>query len=244
MSYIQYAQVLAQCTNIRDTFMLPILQKIESSSKATGLPREFFHYSCILGEALTSSIDTLIGVVVAAASLVLRNDHTIHVAQNLLSSTRKCLGNVFFRVLNIIDADIQLKQRTESNKIKVCCSGDGIFAGIYRQILANPAQEIAEESKNLVAKHLFTRIAYAAFILGVPLFRVMDLAVGIIAAIAAFSWLLLTEKSIDSLNNVAYRGLQIGGIVDDLYFAVMNLTEPGKIKGPSWHDKTVGDLIV
>lgn len=235
----------AEYKNLRDTLMEPIIQKVSNSTNSC-ISRETLHIPCIFVEVGYSAIDTVIGIAAAITSVVVGTDSNISskfipIAQNHLASTRKCLSNVFFRVLNSIDADIQLKPRTSSNGIIVCSQGDGIFTGKCRQILTNIFRSTAEEDVTPEEKHIYTRICYLAFGLAAPLLRTADFAIGILAVIAAIvaqGWIAVNagqinphqRDQIDSLNNLAYRGLQIGGIVDDLFFSLINFQEPGKIK--------------
>lgn len=52
--------------------------------------------------------------------------------------------------------------------------------------------------------------------------RVFDLVIGILAMTAA----LVTLGKVDVINNVAYRGLQVTGIVKDIFYNTTKMLNP------------------
>lgn len=100
-------------------------------------------------------------------------------------------------------------------------NGRGLFTSLIVDSEINAAKKFAD-SKNILVRHIFSRIGFAFTLPTSMITRVADAALGLVAATFA----LITLGKISSLNNFAYRNINLPGLIPDMFFGVIKTINP------------------
>lgn len=210
-------------TNINKT-VLTIYETEPNRTKKTQTSR-LGHLGLIPVEVVTSAIDILPATIGAIFTLASPNSDITEKVKGFLDSPQKMLSRVFLRVLNAVRLPAAVKKGAASQKPLISWVGDGLTTRYIKSFFVEIGEKCASSPSSII-KHVFSRLSYLVGGLLSIIARAFDLALGTPAALLA----LITLGNIQSLNNAAYRGLQVGGILNDIFFTLMNLRNPGKVK--------------
>lgn len=135
-----------------------------------------------------------------------------------LGCLEKCLSNAFRHSISIINihskflksppvGQLDFTKERGIKKLSICIEGQGFLTQyLVHKVLRDYARSVT--NNNLAAK-----LTYMIMIPTAVVTRITDLAIGILAAVVAFCWL----GTQPSINHLAFRGLQITGIFNDLF---------------------------
>jgi hypothetical protein len=175
---------------------------------------------------LTCAVDIIIGLGTGIGALCTlgRNRPTYKFAKHHLASSKTILADPYINVRKILNPSFVLTCKHEvpsENDPFICARGDG-FLSDYVKVYLEPKIENLKNSNSRIEKYIASRLTEA--VLGVSLI-VARVADGIIGIGAAFLSLLPFVNN-QSLNNLAYRGLQAPGLISDLFECTIKCINP------------------
>lgn len=118
-----------------------------------------------------------------------------------------------------------INPRADFPKTGTVISSDG--RGLTTNLVFEPIKKVGincRESDNFLKKHVASRLTYALLAISCLVTRAVDGIIGVPAA--ALSILTCGSVKFGSLHNVAYRGLQTTGIIDDLFYCTIKFINP------------------
>lgn len=161
---------------------------------------------------ITAAIDTIIGLGVGLASIATVGKHapTFYRAQYHLVLGQQILARLYQHCLQFLNPSAII---------------DDVEDGLTTDVVKNFFIIVAKDcyrSDSIFKRHVASRLTYALMLISCAITRLIDGVIGIIAALFSF----LTFGHFDSLNNAAYRGLFITGIVTDLFYCTVKIVNP------------------
>ncbi len=195
-----------------------------------------FGFGCI--KFVTSIADTIIGMGLGCGDIVtagkIESLHKLSVSQ--LDFSYKILSPSYRNFLKAINPkahfsdevntyDINFQKRNSEINHKppmISCRGNGLLADSIALSLDNFANR-SYQSDNLIKKYVISRLTYPVLALACLVTRLVDGIIGLLAA--TFS--LLTLGKFTLLNNIAVRGLESTGIINDFFYCVIKTINPG-----------------
>ena len=167
---------------------------------------------------MTQAVDTVIGIGAALATIgTLGNKKIYQVAIKHLDSASFLIADPYLHLLKTINPNASLQVMKGSNN-KLADPHLTTFVGKNMLSLAKSCWA----SKNKFVHHVCTRLTFALLALSCVITRVIDLIIGVVAAIGA----LVTLGTCPKWNRAAYMGLQITGIIQDLFEATIRIVNP------------------
>lgn len=226
--------------NLTHTFTSKIPSFIESewacNNEANCFNRQFtarvgYFLSAPL-ELISSIVDTAIGLLATVESLLaLGTEKSCNkIAQNHLISASAIISSPYKFLLRTLNPTA-----TFDECAPVSSKGNGLVSHYVINFLKEYGRSCTN-SPNLFKQHVISRVTYALLAISCLVTRTADGAIGIIAA--AFSF--ITLGKIDTINNIALRGLRFPGIIDDLVFCTVKFINPWS-KG--WNEPVEQELI-
>lgn len=208
--------------NVHTTICRPILNK----SAKWGVPR-LGNLVVIPLQIGTAVIDTGIGVITGIFALIFDIKPTI--VANHLECSQLILSRTFLCVLKFIDPSLGPDRSAKYGpKLTISCryARDGILTRYVKTFFT----EIASAAKGPDEKDnkhpIISRLSYLAGGLLSIITRIFDLVLGVPAVLLV----LMSIGRCEKLNAFAFRGLQIGGILNDIFFTIRNIQEPGNVE--------------
>lgn len=105
----------------------------------------------------------------------------------------------------------------------VYCGGDGLINNFFSRDLNIYAYECTAPSNHWFKRHVVSRLTHVLALVVNIICCVIDLAIGAIAAL--FSIFPCFGRR-ETLNNMAYRGLQFTGLIHDIFYHLTNILNP------------------
>jgi hypothetical protein len=179
-------------------------------------------YSTLIpGTFITSAIDTLfgLGLGIAAVCTLGSQKNVVEKAHKFLRSSPKLFVRPyanFLRVINPLSAKNSAFQKPLIKK-----SGDGFLSNFVIRPLIGFANHCTR-SDNLLKREVVSRLTYVLLAISCIATRVLDGMICIPATILS----IFTFGNCNSLNNLAYRSLQVTGIIQDLFFCTIRVMHP------------------
>lgn len=183
----------------------------------------------IPGQIVASSLDTIIAYGLSIKAIASWGSNKIvseQAAMRHLSAGRS-LGYIYLSALKTVfpwakvpdSAQVHIKYLVGTDPTLV---KNGLLTHEFSSILVKKVDSLAE-SKNWAVRHLASRSLWVVGCIGRLALRVVDFALGILAAIGS----IICLGRCATLNNYAARGLQITHIfTSDLYTGVMRTIDP------------------
>ncbi len=173
---------------------------------------------------ITCALDTIIGFGTGVVALLKHgtDEKMNKLAFSHFSKTNLLLSSPYRHLLGIINPEAEFPLRCQTRGIAV--EGNGFIS----DIVSRPLKTLAEDfrsSKNFVSKHVASRLTYALLGIASIVTKLFDLVIGIPAAALS----LVTLGKFGTLNNLAFRSLQVTGIVGDLFFATIKIVNPDAV---------------
>jgi len=148
-------------------------------------------------------------------------------ATSYLGTLQLLPSNLLMSLLKMINPKAKL-DRSEENPYPVISSGNGVVTEcLYRNL--ETITEKARNSNNPLIRHVALRIIYLVSLPFILISRCFDLAIGLVLTV----FMLITGGAYQSLNSHALAGLQITGIVTDLFLSLVKFLNPWAGKFPS-----------
>lgn len=170
-------------------------------------------------------IDTTLGVGAGVASiLTLRKYSKLNkVSEDMLSSSSFIISGPALLLLCTLNPRAKFEPKNDKNPSSplIGVMGGGFVADYVRKELSTVAKN-CWESEDPLKKHVGTRLTHALILVTAVAARVVDLVIGLLAFVAA----LLTFGKVITLNNLAYRGLQAPGLIEDVFKGLSNVINP------------------
>lgn len=185
---------------------------------------------CVPATFVTSIIDTLAGtlegILVGLPAALLHemgiaNDAALTVIADpcrRISHSNRIIAEPFKRLLQTINPKV-LRGESCKNYDRPCISAKGI-GFIANQV--HIAVNYLTTTENSLYRHIISRLVCALAPIAYIIARIADGIIGL--AVAPFALLLCGRW--ESLNNLAYRGLQAPGIIFDLYRCAIRFITP------------------
>lgn len=187
------------------------------SSETNFLKKEIFARGAYLiltpASFVTHCLDVILGVGLGIGVLCSgRTKSPLYKTYNLhIKNSEKIISDLYVNFLRAINPTADIVRRGE----------DGFLSHAFIQGFVNHKEKWAE-SKNFLKRHVATRLKYALMAVSCVISRLADGIIGL----SAGSLSLLTAGTIPILNHIAYRGLQITGIIDDLLYCTVKCINP------------------
>jgi hypothetical protein len=105
---------------------------------------------------------------------------------------------------------------------RISSKGDGLITNFVKEKLNAALKSCTKPERNWAMRHIVSRLTIGLRTIASLITRIVDFPIGLIAGL--FS--LLSLGTCESLNNTAFRGLQVTGIVTDLLEGVVQLLNP------------------
>lgn len=195
------------------------------------------HLALVFWSVVMSGADSIIGVGAGLASVLTGGRHrpTFKCALIHLDSSRQIIALPYVNLLKTLNPDATFSgsmanmsymdrylARTIGRKDAFITSdGDGFITHYVSGTLKSIARG-CYNSDNIIKRHLVTRLTYVLLAITSVITRIVDGIIGVIAALASF----LTVGKFESINNLAYRGLQTPGIINDLFYCTIKFMNP------------------
>lgn len=167
---------------------------------------------------VTGIADTVLGTAATAASILtlgkfegISKFAARHIASGIIT-------NPYVFLLKTINPNAQF---TTHNNALISAEGRGFIAKEAYDFFAIMEYK-CQRSESLIMNYLGSRITSAVMAIACVVTRAVDGVIGIIAA--AFS--LLTLGKVESFNNLAFRGLQITDVINDLLYCTLKVFNP------------------
>lgn len=162
------------------------------------------HFALIPLAALTTILDTIIGVgaaIAVVATLATRRDIFVFTFRHLMNCSY-ILSGPFKEILLTINP--QAKFKVVENALS------GLTTGIVNDFVGENFKKL-KQSENLFIKHVASRCFRIIMLVALVAARLIDFPIGVVAAPLA----LLTFGKIQLLNDAAFNGLRVTGIIYD-----------------------------
>lgn len=168
---------------------------------------------------VTSAVDAIIGVGAGIGAICALGKHkpTCQFTIKHLHSSDRMIAEPYVNLLKALNPDFEL---TEGRSL-IGAMGHGFTSHFIRE----PLKEVARscyDSDSLLKRHVASRLTYALLAIASVVTRAVDGVIGVPAAALS----LLTLGKFESLNHLAYRGLQVPGIINDLFYCTIKLVNP------------------
>lgn len=219
----------------------PILHYVEKNwdNSYDCVKREVFargaHLALVPISTVTSALDTIVGSLAGLGAIGTAGLHkpTVELYRRNIDSSRKIAARPFVNFLKFInpaakfsgDENFVLSDYFDGdedyNKPKISGDGNGFITNGVSKYMSKAAIEFSF-SQNVFKRHVLSRLTYALMGIASLVTRAVDGAIGLVAA--AFS--IITAGKFESLNNLAYRGLQAPGIIGDLFSCAIKFINP------------------
>ncbi len=234
---------MAPYENITYSLAKPIASYISSnlsnSSEASFYKKEILARGGYLLLAplsiVTSLADTIIGVVLGVASIATagKEKRIYNCTLDHLQSGRKIVVRPYVNFIKALNPEAKFSGSIENmdrmtrlfaeerKDAFITGDGDGFITDFVFDKLRSHAQK-CYNSNNLVSRHIGARLSYGLLALSCLVTRAVDGLIGVPSAIISC----LTFGKIESINNLAYRGLQFPGVIKDLFYCSVKIINP------------------
>lgn len=160
-------------------------------------------------------IDTVISIITSVGTLITlgMNTKLYNVNRNFLLQTRYTLSYVYYFLLKTINTRATMDE------------GGSDTGGLLSNIISLKMKSIASNcgnSTNVITRHVFSRMAYFLCGISTVVMRIVDLVIGLIAMIVSF----LTLGKFKKINDIAYKGLTITGVIEDIFINLIHAINP------------------
>ncbi len=185
----------------------------------------------------TSTADILIGIGagIAVIGTAGKQKEAWDFAMNHLNSSRKIVVRPYFDLLMALNPQAKFSgsidnmpyvQRQTATLMGqkdafITVEGDGFITHYVSEALKDVARN-CYNSDNFLKRHVASRLTYLLLVISSVITRLMDGIIGVMAAILSFA----TFGKVESINNLAYRGLQATGIVQDVFYCTTKIINP------------------
>ena len=183
--------------------------------KSWGLARGGFLVDTPVG-LVTTVADTIIGIgsgLCAVGTLGLHGP-TCKVAAQHIENSRHILSKPYMDLLRVLNPNAKITT--------VANSSDGIFHSAARD-WCGEGVESCQNSRFWLVRQVCSRLTYVLYAIAAVITRVVDAIIGVFAAVLSFLFL----GTFHGVNSYAYTGLQVTGIVNDLFMSVLGVINPG-----------------
>lgn len=201
-----------------------------TNTEADCTKKELLSRACYLGLAPTAAIisivDTAIGAVSGVATIATGSccREVYEFTFQHLRSSRQLLASPYRNLLKTFNPEAVINEKIEtenSSGVKSMVVANGFITHEVQSYLKKMARNYYQSDDGL-EKHVASRLTYFVLAIASIITRVVDGIIGILAAIASFVIL----GSYEPLNNLAYRGLQTTGLIEDLFFCTIKILYP------------------
>lgn len=185
------------------------------------------HFTLVPASLIISALDAIIGLGAGMAAICTLGKHEkiFHFASSHLRSSSEIIARPYINLLQTLNPKVDLSSNIsvfENPKYPIIGAGDnGFITHFISKFLENIASR-CYNSENFVIRHVVSRLTYPLLAISCLVTRVVDGIIGI--GVAPLS--LLTGGKFESLNNLAYRALQVPGIIDDLFYCTIMCINP------------------
>ncbi|MGD2169511.1 MAG: hypothetical protein PVI40_04655 [Chlamydiota bacterium] len=185
---------------------------------------------------ITSAVNMIRGVGAGFATIVTAGNHlpSLRLAMNDLNSSQRIVSKVYMNFLKVLNPQAQFTSKeprtspgsiyrhlTVNSNAFITADGDGFITDHISSGLKSLARSYLS-SENVFQRQIASRLTYVLLAVSSVITRVADGVIGSVAAVLS----LLTLGKVESINNLAYRGLQIPGIVKDLVYCATKIINP------------------
>lgn len=179
---------------------------------------------------ITSAADTIVGIFAGFGSIFTLGLHrpTYICAARYLASSPGIVSRPFAKMIKVLNPSAFLeysKKKKEDgsapDKAFIQMQGKGLITH-YVFNITNTAFRSCANSEYWLMRHVVSRLTLLLSAVAHVISRVVDAIIGSIAAVFAF----LTLGKVDSINHAAHRGLQLTGIIHDVFYHTMHLINP------------------
>lgn len=188
--------------------------------------RELLSRGVFLGRAvvvlITKSMDLLVGIVATAFAILtlgMNNDINKRMFDSMHAATG-ILDEPMYQLLKVINphvidsraASILVPRKDRNHTGFVASRFDGTVIKTFVEL---------RSSENVIVQHVASRAYYCLITICFAVAKAVEGVIGLVAS----AFMLLTLGKIESLNNLAIRGLQ-GMVMTDLTFLVIQIINP------------------
>jgi hypothetical protein len=175
---------------------------------------------------LTSAVDIIIGLGAGVGTLCTIGTHkpTLQFALKHLNRSNQIISGSYIRALKTLNPNAGLTYATNYDETKnplIPADGDGLITHYVKKELIKIADGYSS-SENILVRNVSNRLTLALLAVSCIVTRVADGIIGLGAATLSF----ITYGQIESLNNMAYRGLQAPGLINDLFQCIIKIINP------------------
>ncbi len=172
---------------------------------------------------ITGSVNATAGVLTGSLNILTAGKkHSLHkITLAQLCNTRLTLSLFYLNGLRVLNPHARLCNYIPKNSLELSFDGNGLFAGRVNTLIQDLSAQ-CNTSKNFLKKQVISRLTYVLLAVASLVTRAVDAVIGIIAAV--FS--ILTLGKFNTINTIAFRGLQVPGIVDDLFYCAVKIINP------------------
>lgn len=209
-------------------------QYSDKAYKSQGLAR-LGNFVLIPLSAGTTLADTIsgIGMILAAIGTVGHYKKLNRLAVERLEISKKIIAAPLFCVLHVLNPKATISPLEQSTsrpntlrgvaveKPFIDSEGNGFVTHHVCGRLFHLFLDCAK-STNPIEKHVATRLTACLILIVTTITRIVDLIIGVLAFIGT---LIICGQN-ESLNNLAYRGLQGTGLVSDLFGCILHIINP------------------
>lgn len=191
----------------------------DSFLKSQVLARAGFLAS-IPSSTITSAVNMIVGVGAGFATIVTggKCSSSFRLAMDSLDNSQKTVSVLYMNFLKTLNPQARF---VNHSKAFITADGDGFITNQISTALKALALNYLS-SENVFKRHIASRLTYALLAISSVVTRVADGIIGSVAAVLS----LLTLGKVESMNNLAYRGLQIPGIIKDLFYCAAKIINP------------------
>lgn len=179
------------------------------------------HASLIPFSFATSILDTIVGSISGGITIASggTSDRAYSYAQNFLKESQPILAFPFLNALRTLNPHANiLRNRTIQ---EISSNGPGLLTAYIKEKLREKIYDL-HSGHHLLTRQVTSRLCHAVFALACVITRIVDFAVGSIAAILSF----LTYGEFATINHLAYRGLKVGGVFLDVFQHIIEVINP------------------
>lgn len=201
--------------------------------------KRLLHVGFIPSSAIANFLDGIVGMKDAAIFIFggASDINGWQAAQTRFGCLETCLSSVFRHSISALNIHAKFYQKMSAAQYRFCAmlqtkveepsismEGHGILTNcLVHGILRDYARSFTDNGNVIAAKFTFFIMAPAAV-----LTRITDLAIGIVATVGA----ICTLGTQPSVNHLAFRGLQITGIFNDLFYCTAKLVNSQAGRAP------------
>ncbi len=174
---------------------------------------------------ITRILDTAYGVILSPGAIITGGAYTPLFKRTMahLDSACKMFPRSYFFLLKTLNPHAEfIEEKPGAETPRIPLKGDGFIAQFVQEKLKEVADRLSEKDRSFFNRHVTSRLTYLLLLSAMPVVRLADTLIGLIAALASFAML----GKCASCNHLAFRALRPTALIKDTIYYTVKVINP------------------